>query len=175
MITPEKLVQSVWAGSLGILALAGIGLASLSGGTSTPEQAGGSRPERAVEERTVPAKLAVMDAAIATADLSRAVFAWRDAYGIALGSRSWEAMLAVGDAAMRIDRASSPRAEVPTGFRAEARQAYLRALFDARAAGSSEGMRRAADAFAALGDAEMAERGYAMAGGRPDGAALRPK
>ena len=31
MITPEKLVQSAWTGSLGILALTGIGLASLSG------------------------------------------------------------------------------------------------------------------------------------------------
>lgn len=174
MITPEKLVQSAWTGSLGILALTGIGLASLSS-DSPQRQPDTPRAERAIDERSVPAKLAVVDAAIATGDLSRAVFAWRDAYGIALGSRSWDAMLAVGDAAVRIDRVSRRDTGAPTGFRAEARQAYLRALFDARNAGSSDGMRRAADAFAGLGDAEMAERGYAMAGVRKDGVTLRPK
>jgi hypothetical protein len=68
---------------------------------------------------------------------------------------------------VRIDGLSSRRARVPTGFRAEARQAYLRALFDARASGSKEGMHRAADAFGALGDADMAARAHAIAGERP--------
>ena len=151
---------------VGALALAGIALASL-GGAATQGLVGAPRPARVVEERSLPARLAAVDAAITREDVGRAVFAWRDAYGIALGSRSWEAMLAVGDAATRIDALAGRRAGTPTGFRAEARQAYLRALFDARAARSSEGVHRAADAFAALGDTEMAARAHAMAGDRP--------
>ncbi|HKZ03881.1 MAG TPA: hypothetical protein VJU81_00280 [Methylomirabilota bacterium] len=146
-------------------ALAGIALASL-GGVATHGLVGAPRPVRAVEERSLPARLAAVDAAIGREDVGRAALAWRDAYSIALGSRRWDAMLAMGDAATRIDALAGRRGGAPTGFRAEARQAYLRALFDARAARSPEGMHRAADAFAALGDAEMAARAHAMAGDR---------
>jgi hypothetical protein len=173
MITSEKLALGAWTGVLGILALAGIGLAGR--GDSSQGQPDLPRVERAVEVRTVPAKLAVVEEAISAGDLTRATVAWRDAYVIALGARSWEGMLAVGDAAVRIDRVSRGPAGAPTGFRAEARQAYVRALFDARAARSPEGMRRAGDAFAALGDTEMAERVYVMAGVQRDGTALRTK
>jgi hypothetical protein len=150
---------------VGALALAGIALASL-GGAATQVLIGASRPAPAVEDRPLPAHLAALDAAIARGDVSRAVFEWRLAYGAALGSRRWEAMLAVGDAATRIDALAGRRDGAPTGFRAEARQAYLRALFDARAARSPEGMHRAADAFAALGDAEMAARARTMTADR---------
>jgi hypothetical protein len=50
----------------------------------------------------------------------------------------------------------------PFGFRAEARQAYLRASFQARSERSQEGVRRAADAFDALGDADTAIRARAI-------------
>jgi hypothetical protein len=86
------------------------------------------------------------------------VLEWRDAYGVALRSRDWAAMVSVGDAAVRIDRIARLPSDHPTGFRAEARQAYLRALVDARAVRSRQGITRVADAFAALGDAEMAGR-----------------
>lgn len=148
---------------IGALALAGIALASL-GGAATQGLVGAARPARVVEERSLATRLAAVDAAVAREDVGRAVFEWRDAYAIALGSRRWDAMLAVGDAATRIDALAGRRAGTPTGFRAEGRQAYLRALFDARAARSPEGMHRAADAFAALGDADMAARARAMAG-----------
>jgi len=147
---------------VGALALAGIALASL-GGAATQGLVGAPRPM--LEERSLPARLAAVNAAITREEVGRAVFEWRDAYSSALGSRRWEAMLEVGDAATRID-ALAGRGGAPTGFRAEARQAYLRALFDARAARSPEGMHRAADAFAALGDTEMAKRAHAMAGDR---------
>jgi hypothetical protein len=168
MITPSQGGEwSVWAGPLmGVIALAGIALAGL-GGATTQSLPGGPPPARVVEERSLPARLAAVDAALARGDVGGAVYAWRDAYGIALGSRQWEALLTVGDAAVRIDALAGRRDGAPTGFRAEARQAYLRALFDARAARSPEGMHRAADAFGALGDAEMAARAHAMAGDRP--------
>jgi hypothetical protein len=166
MITQQRRVE--WrglAGSLGgVLAIAGLALASLGGGEGT---SGPSVPLRAAEERSLSARLSAIDEAIARGEASRATFEWRDAYIVALRARRWEAMVAVGDAAVKIDAvASRARGGQPTGFRAEARQAYLRALFDARAAGSDEGIQRAADAFAALGDAEMAGRARALTAGR---------
>ena len=107
------------------------------------------------------ARLAAVDAALAQNDVSRAIYLWRDAHGIALGLRRWDAMAAVGDLAMRIDAATSPLGR-PTGFRAEARQAYLRALYDARAAGEREAIDLIADAFAAMGDAKMAAHARAL-------------
>jgi hypothetical protein len=108
-------------------------------------------------------RITTMDAALARRDLSRAIHEWRDAYGLALGLRRWEAMAAVGDAALRIDALASQPAGPGRAFRAEARQAYLRALFSARRVGSREGVLRVAEAFAALGDAEMAARVRALA------------
>ena len=100
-------------------------------------------------------RLAAVDAALAQKDLSRAIYLWRDAYGIALGLHRWDAMAVVADVAMRIDAASRPSGG-PTGFRAEASQAYLGALLDARAAGEHEAIALIADAFDALGDPHMA-------------------
>ena len=104
-------------------------------------------------------RIEVVERAVSRGDVSAAISAWRRAYGEASRSRRWEALLAVGDAAVLIDDASGGR----QAFRAEARRAYLAALFRARAAGSHDGMRRVSAAFAALGDGEMAERARAMA------------
>jgi hypothetical protein len=103
-------------------------------------------------------RLAALDAAIARSDLSRAVYEWRDAYGAALRTRRWDAMSAAGDAALRVDALARRGPGGPSAFRAEARRAYLRALFLARAAGSVHGVDRVANAFASLGDFEMAAR-----------------
>jgi len=119
-------------------------------------------PARVVQRASdVQRRLAAVDEALAKRDVSRAIYLWRDAHGVALGSRRWDAMAAVGDAAVRIDAATSPLGR-PTGFRAEARQAYLRALFDARAAGARDGIERVAGAFAALGDATLAAQARAL-------------
>jgi hypothetical protein len=112
------------------------------------------RPRGIPRDASLAQQVAAVDAAIAAADRSRAAYAWRDAYGLALRARDWKSMITVGDAALRIDRLGDEQ----TAFRAEARQAYLLALFRARDAGAPEGVQRVADAFAALGDQEMAAR-----------------
>lgn len=153
----------------GLVSVAGIALVGLAGAKSTSGGGDLGAVHAAAPrspERSLPARLAAVDEAIARQDPSRAISEWRDAYSIALGSRRWEAMVAVGDAARRIDALAAPGPRYPTGFRAEARQAYLKAFLDARAAGSREGMERVAEAFAALGDADMSARVRAMAGAR---------
>ena len=41
-------------------------------------------------------RLAALDAALNRQDVSRAIYEWRDAYGLALRSRGWDTMAAVG-------------------------------------------------------------------------------
>jgi hypothetical protein len=164
--TEWRLITLAFAG---LAAVAGIAVAGLVGAKSTGDGRDvGPMPGTVLQspERSLPARLASVDAAIARRDQTRAIYEWRDAYSVALGSRRWEAMVAVGDAALRIDALAPPGSRYPSGFRAEARQAYLKAFLDARAAGSREGILRAAEAFGALGDAEMAARVRATAGER---------
>ena len=52
------------------------------------------------------AYLAVVEQELERGHVDAAVRAWHDAYGAALASRSWESMIAVGDAFMAIGRAS---------------------------------------------------------------------
>lgn len=104
-------------------------------------------------------RIDAVERSLAAGDVSAAVYGWRDAYGEAARSRRWDALAAVGDAAARIDRAAGPA----SGFRAEARRAYLEALFRARTAGAVDGMRRVALAFSELGDGEMSARATEMA------------
>ena len=147
-----------------IVALAGLAAVAF-GGVAASTSPWGTFEADAREhryERLLPQHLAAIDAAIARKDLGKAVFEWRDAYGLALGSRRWEAMADVGDAAVRIDALARRPVGQPTAFRAEARQAYLLALFQARRAKSQTGINRIANAFAALGDTEMAERARAI-------------
>jgi hypothetical protein len=113
-------------------------------------------------EPALPQRLAAMDAALGRMDLSRAAYEWREAYGLALRERRWEGMAGVGDAALRADALARGPLGHPIGFRAEARQAYLPALFQARRERSQEGVTRVADAFDALGDADTAARARAI-------------
>ena len=109
-------------------------------------------------------RLSAVHAAVADRDRDRAVHAWRDAYGLAFQARTWDAMAAVGDAALKVDALASSDGTSLLGFRAEARQAYLVALFRARDAGAPDGVARIADAFSALGDDGVATqaRGIGM-------------
>jgi hypothetical protein len=93
-----------------------------------------------------------VDRALASHDVSAAVAAWHDAYGAALAGRGWEGMIAVGDAFLRIGAGAG----TASGARANARRAYLNALVRAHRDRSIEGMRRTAEAFAALGDRAVA-------------------
>jgi hypothetical protein len=148
------------------IALAGgivLGLAAVRGSTRNFE---GPVMPPAKGQSALSERLAAMDEALARGDVSRAISDWRDAYGLALGSWRWEAMILVGDAALRIDALASRPPGPRVAFRAEARQAYLNALFGARRVGSREGVLRVAEAFAALGDLEMAARARTIAGER---------
>ncbi len=108
----------------------------LLGGTAAPAE-----PSRARAPAT--------DAAL---EARAALRAWHDAYAAALASRGWEPMLEVGDAALGLGDAAG----TPEAARARARRAYLHAFTRARRAGSVDGVLRAAQAFADLGDREVA-------------------
>lgn len=150
-----------WAG----LILALVGAAVL--GTLAGDRVGDTGlvptgPPRIDRTASLSERLLAVDAAVADRDRSRAIQAWRDAYGVALGTRGWESMAAVGDAALRVDTLLSPDELSSLGFRAEARRAYLAALFQARDAHAPEGIERVADAFAALGDDEVAAQARSL-------------
>ena len=147
----------MWAG-LTLAVVTGTALGSLAGARARVTSPEGPRLTRDAHEASLSRLLLSVDAALARKDLSRAIYEWRNAYGQALRTHGWEAMAAVGDTAVRIDALAALPGAHPTGFRAEARQAYLLALFRARAASLPEGIERVAQAFTALGDAEMAAR-----------------
>lgn len=92
----------------------------------------------------------LMDDALKTRNVRAALRAWHDAYVSALGSRQWQGMLEVGDAYLRIGEVAGTR----RATQANAREAYVTALFRARQHGSLDGVLRVAEAFAALGDRE---------------------
>ena len=92
-----------------------------------------------------------VDTALATDDISGAIRAWRTAHTSALGSRRWDAMFDVGDAYLRI----GDHTRVRNTYEPKSREAYLIALFRARREGTLDGVLRAGQAFAALGDREV--------------------
>jgi hypothetical protein len=151
---------------LSIVALAGIAGMALGGMAPDAARLSSERPRWHGQRQplTLAHHLAGVDEALAQQDAGRAAREWRSAYSLALASRRWEAMADMGDAAVRIDTLASRPSGHPTGFRAEARQAYLRALFQARNAKAPSGIERVARAFAALGDTEMAARARAIGG-----------
>ena len=121
----------------------------------TPAIGDGLKPLVVVRKDAMPAwslRAAVVDQALVEGNLSRAIYEWREAYHAAIGSRRWDALVTVGDAALRVEAAGG----LATGFRAKAREAYLEALFRARGQRSAEGILRASEAFERLGDREMA-------------------
>jgi len=109
---------------------------------------------RKADDRLWRTYLAVVDKELEQGRVDAAVRAWQDAYGAALSSRSWESMIAVGDAFVSIGRAAG----TPRGARMNAREAYLSALIRARRDHSVEGALRSAEAFEALGDPAVVEQ-----------------
>ena len=96
--------------------------------------------------------LAVVDEALARGDVSEAVRSWQDAYGVAVASRRWEALLAAGDTFVKIGEVSGH----PEGARPNARHAYMAALMQAERQRSVQGVRAVGLAFESLGDHEVA-------------------
>jgi len=113
-----------------------------------------------------------VDEALAARDVAAASHALQQAHVAALSSRHWEGLVAVGDAALRLGAATRDHGPA----RSQARQAYLTALFRARAARSLDGALRVTEAFAALGDANAAEQSlkiaHDIAASDPDGSGL---
>jgi len=105
------------------------------------------------------AHLDIVEKELAYGHVDVAVRAWQDAYGAALASRSWESMIAVGDAFMMIGRASG----AARGARMNAREAYLTALIRARRDRSVDGAIRSAEALRELGDRAVVEQGLHIA------------
>lgn len=144
------------------------GVAALALGGGLVDRAGSATLERparesAAREALLSRRLAAMDDALRGNNPGAAMHDWQAAYGLALGLRRWDAMLSIGDAALRLEASArrDPTAH-PGRFRAAARQAYLWALFQARSERSPEGIDRVAQAFAAIGDTEMAARSRAI-------------
>jgi len=114
---------------------------------------------RAQDDALWKAHLAIVDRELASGHIDAAVRAWHDAYGAAMHSRSWESMIAVGDAFVKIGRAAG----TPSGAHMNAREAYLAALIRARRDHSVDGALRSAQAFAALGDRAIVEQSLYIA------------
>jgi hypothetical protein len=149
--------RSEWVGVA--LALVGAAvLGTLAGTRVSDPRLERTDPVRVNRTAALAERLSAVDVAVTDGDRSRAILAWWDAYGLALATRRWDAMATVGDAALTIDTLTSSGRPGFSGFRAEARRAYLVALFRARDAGAPEGIERVAHAFAALGDDEVAAR-----------------
>jgi hypothetical protein len=99
------------------------------------------------------------DEALRQQDTKTAQQAWHEAYRAARGRLSWEGMLDVGDAYLRIGEVAKGREPA----KAKARSLYMAALLRARSQGSLDGVLRAGEAFAALGDHGVASQAIRIA------------
>lgn len=135
--------------ALGVLALVALG------------PAGGSRPRGPAREPGPPwgPHLHAVDEALGRGDRSAAVRAWQAAHAMAPGARSWVGLIETRQGALRIGDATGSR----RAGGARAREACLAGLFRARAAGSVDGVLQAVEAFATLGDRQVAARGLRIA------------
>jgi hypothetical protein len=103
--------------------------------------------------------LAPVDEALKARDVNAAMKAWHPVYAAALRDHGWQGLIAVGDARVRIARAAG----AARNAQGQARQIYLTALVRAQREGSVEGAVRAATAFAAFGDRELAAEAVRIA------------
>jgi hypothetical protein len=103
--------------------------------------------------------LETMDHALAGGDIRAAETAWRNAYGDAIRSRGWEALLAVGEGSLRI----GDHVAFKQPFQSRARGAWLSALVHARERRSVHGVVTVAEAFATLGDTDVVARALSIA------------
>ena len=100
-----------------------------------------------------------VDAALARKEYSAALRAANDAYALALNTARWDGMVCAGDLYRRIGEVTGLR----RSFEDKAREAYQKAFFRARQQASVEGVLRATEGYAALGDAQMVGFGLRVA------------
>jgi hypothetical protein len=142
-MTRERYLQS---GLTACLAVLGIALAGNVAALATPD------------DPWTPA-IQQVDTALARKEYSAALRAANDAYTLALGTTRWDGMVAAGDLYRRIGEATGLR----RSFESKAREAYQKAFFRARQQASVEGVLRATEGYAALGDAQMVGLGLRVA------------
>jgi hypothetical protein len=115
--------------------------------------------------------LRAVDHALGASDVPGAQRAWEQAHLAAVESLSWEGLIATGHACLRIGRAAGAGAAAePT-----ARRAYFAALYRACRENSFDGILRAAEAFADLGDGEVVEECLGLAELQVDGEDTRQR
>jgi hypothetical protein len=100
-----------------------------------------------------------VDTALARKEYSVALRAANDAYMLALATTRWDGMIHAGDLYRRIGEATGLR----RSFESKAREAYQKAFFRARQQASVEGILRATEGYAALGDTQMVGLGLRVA------------
>jgi hypothetical protein len=100
-----------------------------------------------------------VDTALARKEYSVALRAANDAYTLALSSTRWDGMVTAGDLYRRIGEATG----LKRSFEGKAREAYQKAFFRARQQSSVEGVLRATEGYAALGDTQMVGLGLRVA------------
>jgi len=104
-------------------------------------------------------QLQAMDEALGRGDAVAAQAAWREAYAMAHASHGWPGMIVVGDAALRLGRATGTAAISES----RARRVYLTALLRARRERSLDGVLAAGEAFGRLGDRDVVQQAAAIA------------
>jgi hypothetical protein len=102
-----------------------------------------------------------VDAALERGDMVTAVRATDSPYRRATRDRSWESLIEVGDAYYRM----AGQTGAPEAASRRARDTYQAALRNARRAESLDGVLRAAEAFAQLGDVDQVELSLRIARG----------
>jgi hypothetical protein len=105
------------------------------------------------------ASIQQVDAALARKEYSAALRAANDAYTLALNTTRWDGMVSAGDLYRRIGEATGLR----RSFDTKAREAYQKAFFRARQQASVDGVLRAVEGYAALGDTQMVGVGLRVA------------
>jgi hypothetical protein len=111
--------------------------------------ASAAEPEGPTADAAWIAHIETVDAELRRGEIGTMLRAWHAACASALGGGTWDAMIA-SDAALRQSTGFK------VAFAAKARQAYHVAFFRAHHQASVEGVRRAGDCFAALGEEELA-------------------
>ena len=159
--------RSMWSGLRGRVIWCSLTVAVMAGAAvmvwALPHahRAADGRAERAAVESSPDSseRIASIDEAVQRGDFAAARAMWRDVFQSLRPTQDWQAMAALGDSALRIAGASGTRGP----WEADARRAYLGAMFRARTDESLDGVLRAAEAFATLGDRDVAEEGLRVA------------
>lgn len=107
----------------------------------------------------VDARLAALAEAKERGDYATARTAWRDAYRALRRSPDWHRLAQLGDTALELGGVTGKR----QAGAEDARRAYLGALVRARAEGSIDGVLRATEGFATLGDRDVVDEGLRIA------------